>query len=495
MIRKHWREAMPHVILFGVVALILLFIPFRFVFEFDPDEGIELIKGLLVSRGYVLFEQIYTDQPPLLALVLAGTISVFGPEVPIARAVILVFSILLVGSAVAYLQREWGRWHAISWVVAVFSLPYYLQLSLSVMPGLPAIALAMLSVAALAAWHRTMRFPFLLVSAIALGLSVMTKLLTAILLPLLGCGLLLEAILCVRGRRPRWSCAKNLVIWGVTVALTAACVLLSAGGRGEYGQLIGTHIDARQVPLFQAQSQTANLIFYTKDTWPLFVLALVGTFFAVRRRKWTTLYFVGWALLGTLLLANTVPTWYHHQLLVTVPAAVLAAVALPEAFAALGSRAVSVRQRWASWLGAAAVVILFGAFVLPGLRDFTHELDFDLPNIRDPREGEASPEQFVLKRIIDATEVGERIVTDRPMFAFRANLEIPPELATFSLKRLQTGDPTEQDLVALIEATKPRVVLLGRFVLPKVREALERSYSRVFRQDRLRLWIRAADAE
>ena len=42
---------------FSLFALVILFLPFRFVFELDRDEGVNLIKSVLITQG----DDLYSD--------------------------------------------------------------------------------------------------------------------------------------------------------------------------------------------------------------------------------------------------------------------------------------------------------------------------------------------------------------------------------------------------------------------------------------------------
>jgi hypothetical protein len=61
------RLARPEVLIFISTAafflLIFLYYPFRARFEFDPDEGINAIKALMLARGFPLYSQIWSDLP------------------------------------------------------------------------------------------------------------------------------------------------------------------------------------------------------------------------------------------------------------------------------------------------------------------------------------------------------------------------------------------------------------------------------------------------
>ena len=58
----------------GVAVAYLLgsfaFTEFRDVFEFNPDEGNNLVKALLLEQGHTFTRGIWSDQPPLFAYAL-----------------------------------------------------------------------------------------------------------------------------------------------------------------------------------------------------------------------------------------------------------------------------------------------------------------------------------------------------------------------------------------------------------------------------------------
>jgi hypothetical protein len=62
--RPGWKDLY---LLLPLVFLILmvLYFPFRERFEFDPDEGVEAMKALLLARGYSMYSDIWSDHPPL----------------------------------------------------------------------------------------------------------------------------------------------------------------------------------------------------------------------------------------------------------------------------------------------------------------------------------------------------------------------------------------------------------------------------------------------
>jgi len=69
----------------------------------------------------------------------------------------------------------------------------------------------------------------------------------------------------------------------------------------------------------------------------------------------------------------------------------------------------------------------------------------------------------LFSRIIELAPQTEWMVTDSPMFAFRARLKVPPFLAVFSGKRLATGELTPEEVLEQIALYKPEQVLFARF--------------------------------
>ncbi len=94
----------------------------------------------------------------------------------------------------------------------------------------------------------------------------------------------------------------------------------------------------------------------------------------------------------------------------------------------------------------------------------------------------------------------DRIWSDQPplfslmlkawMDAFRAGLLVPPEMAVFAEKRLETGFLTQEAVLGVITEYQPEQILLGRFELGRVEDALAGRYELVLRGSAGDLFIR-----
>src|SRR5574341_1331231 len=157
------------------LGFVFAFSTFRREFQFDTDEGIDLMRAMLVHRGYPLYARVVCDQPPgliyLLVLVfrLAGDLP--GDQVGAARGVVMLFSALLVWAAARTALLLHGRLAAILVLPFILMMPSYIQLSASVMAEVPSLALAMTALVLVLEWHRDRRGVWLALSGLALGFA------------------------------------------------------------------------------------------------------------------------------------------------------------------------------------------------------------------------------------------------------------------------------------------------------------------------------------
>ncbi len=174
---KTWGNTLGDLLLPIAIALIFLvftfsYFPFREKLQFDTDEGLNLMRSMLVARGHSLYSEISSDQPPLFTQLLAVLFSVAGFEVNPARTLVLLFSTLLVWSGAQFLQLTWGKLAAILFLPMTIMVPRYLVLSTSVMIGVPSIALAAVSMLFVILWHQQRNSLWLALSGFTLALSM-----------------------------------------------------------------------------------------------------------------------------------------------------------------------------------------------------------------------------------------------------------------------------------------------------------------------------------
>lgn len=492
-LQSWWRvELFFHLILpLTVAVIVLFFFPYRAQFEFSSDEGVNLMKSMLMDNGYQLYGQIWSDQPPLFSYILAGVMRLAGYNVAPARTLILIFTCLLLWAAIQFMRLTWGNGVAFTSVILLFLLPRFFFLSFAVMIGMPAIALAMLSLLFLAYWHRQRKWIWLALSAAILTLSVLTKLFTGLLAPIFLIGLVTDEY--YRGKAAGKTWLQILfpgVVWGVIFGLLGLVIGLALVGWDNIPQLLQSHLAAASAPQY-AQTEF-TLGWYLRPLIPFLVLSILGATLTIQRKSWLSLYLVAWAGLAYALLAGHTPVWDHHQLLITIPAAMMAAIAVYE----IVYRQILVQSiikplmlNFASLLIVLSLVTFIGYFFPFQIREPFNYLSLKpVLNVSDLYLGPNYDK--ILRVVFKYAPKTEWMVTDLPMFAYRAGLLVPPNLAVITSKRYTSGLITEDEIVQTIKDYQPGIILLGRFEYPMVKTSLTRDYQLVYEADQADLFIR-----
>lgn len=489
---KAWWGKLRILLLPILIALIFLvftfsYYPFREKLQYDADEGLNLMRSMLVSLGHPLYSEVSSDQPPLFNQILGLLFRVVGFEVNPARLLVLLFSTVLVWACAQFLQLVWGKLAAILFLPLVIMAPEYLRLSTSVMIGVPSIALAAVSMLFVSVWHQNRKVVWLALSGFALALSVLIKLFTGFLVPLFLAGIIASAHFDKRDEGFSWKMFQPALIWIICFAGLAILLGLVLVGPQNVWLIVFPHLAAPVTESLEGDRYTINA--HLQAAVPLLFLGLFGVLFSVYKRNWLALYPLAWAVLAYVLFSFYSPVFYHHQLLITVPAAVLAAAGVGEGILALVRlRVPSHFVRFQTLLGAGALIgfVLISAHYLPVL---DREL-LDSPRITGFSLKTTPWRLRVLSTMNEYIDRTHWIVTDTPMYAFRVHRPVPPNLATFSAKRLATGSLTEQDILAAMREYQPEQVLMARFTIPALEAYLQENYTLILTEEFFRLFIR-----
>ncbi len=428
-----------------LLVLLGVFHPFRDVFVFDPDEGNNLIKARLVADGHRLYADVWSDQPALFTHLLRGWCAMTGWTVEHGRMLVVLCSCVLLGALYRAVRVTAGAPAAIAACVLLAASFGYLRLSVSVMLAVPSLMFAMLSICA-ALQHRVDgRGVWLAVSGVCLALSIFVKMWTLLLVPVV-----------MLAAQPRdWR--RPLLWWGTSFAATAVVLLLATVPFSELGQLVRPHIDVRQAGTFEGNTRGfAQLV--AGDLF-LVLLAVVGIVLVMQQRLWTQLVPIVWAAVALAVLAGHQPLWYHHYLLLSVPLSWCGGIAVgrlagrPWLQRCRGWRGVATAYAWGLTLAAGTAVVLL-AWRAPAVyaRDFKAW----------PGAGDAHQRQLVelMRQLPHPTN---RAVVDHQILAFRAGLDVPPQLAVTSLKRRWGGGLSDVDIIDVLDSYRPdQIVLSGQ---------------------------------
>jgi len=455
--RRSWGRVVGHwapLAAAGVyLALMLTYHPFRDVFEFDMDEGNNVIKALLVDRGWELYSQVWSDQPPLFTHLLRWCFRLFGWDVNNARILVLLFASAIVFALYDSLRLTWGHRAAVAGVILLMCTKYFVTLSVSVMVGLPAIAFAMLCVWALLRWASGGGAGWLAAAGVLMGLSLATKLFTAFLLPVFAVWIFLVSYRRSGGLSNVRRLVLPLAVWSVCVVVTAGAILVLTVGPTNLDQLYRTHAEARRSESYSQGATVTMLKENIRGDWYVCALATLGTVYMLLRHRYVLLIAPAWWAAALVVLWGHSPVWYHHHLLLTVPGCLAGGVAVGELLTG------GFRLQW-------DFGVIAGTLLRPATAIVTIMLT--LAVLTGAKRDKPKPwlfwrdhDRFVVELMRFYRDQTTTVVTDRQMYAFRAGYEVPANLSVTSHKRLVTKNLTAEQIVRTIEQENPEQIILS----------------------------------
>jgi 4-amino-4-deoxy-L-arabinose transferase-like glycosyltransferase len=490
----YWIDRSAILIPLVFLVLMVWLAPISFPAEFDTDEGVNLMKAMLVSRGHGLYAEVWSDQPPVLTWLLAATFRAFGASVTAGRALVLFFSALLLWAFYQAVRLSASRTAAWLGVLLLVFSAWYLRLSIAVMVGLPALALAMLSTYFFLLSRSGSRTVFLMASGMTLALAMQTKLLAGMLAPVM----LTYALLVGdgEGRQPsklRWRLRSD-ILWSASLFVSFAVMGLLFRSLN-LSQLVQPHLGYATRSAFPGSNLSAVRDLLLREIG-LLPFALVGTIWALRERRRIVWLPLGWFLVALAFLIYEKPLWYHHATVLTVPLAWLAALGADAWIGALRR----LTSRWKvsagfrsqgaagalrlTCIGLVGVVCLYLAFfgsftVRPRFVDELRRLTpaYNAEVAAFVREGYAGEPGWVF--------------SDRPIYAFRAGLPVPPPIAALTVKRMRSTGVSDQEMAAVLQSYHPEIVVLERFrpdYGPVFRSALASRYEPISTSQTTEVW-------
>ena len=457
----------------------LCLMPIRQAFQFDSDEGIELIKAVLHSEGFPLYTKIWNDQPPLLTILLSYWFDLFGKSIFAARILILSFATLLIWSFCQTLRIYLGKLPAILGTLLLSVSCNFLRLSVSVMFGLPSLALAMLSIYTLILYQQKPRLYLLILSGSFLALSLQTKLFTLFLVPVLVFQLI-EFKLRESKNKALLSHLFYPAIWWLASILGVFIVIGISCNSFNFEQLLQASLGQNVKDAFPRKSSPQNIILMFLQDFDYVLLAIPGISLLLQKKEGLNKLPLIWLLTVTLLLLNYKPIWYHHYLLLSIPLTWLATYGATLAFGYFkeeGWHSVFKLQKLKeiTLSGVAAAFFIFSMLVLP-----IKLTVIQLQNQSFLQQSHINVE--VMASLYKYKQYTHWIFTDIPIYAFYADLDVPPEIAVFARKRLASGYLTDELLTSVMEMYHPEQVILGRFpeVRKQLKDYLNQNYSKVY---------------
>jgi Dolichyl-phosphate-mannose-protein mannosyltransferase len=486
------------------------------VWEFDTDEGINLIKASLYSQGFSLYTEIWNDQPPLFTIVLDYWFNLFGQSMIAARLLVLILACILVWSFYEILTITIGTISALAGTLLLVTAWTFSRLSVSVMIGLPSLSLAMLSIYCLVLYKRRNNRFLLAISGSLLALSLQIKLITAFLIPLLIL-YLLDPVLLIRkfnsssshlkinstdlskNRCPdlrlleevadlersyfngiHLKIARNQIIFSILFWITVFLATYIFTGilfhSINLDQVLQPHLTERD-KVGSWLEAVQSLFQLLREDIHYLLLGSLGILVILIKRKREGLLPIAWLGGAFLLISTHNPVWYHHYLLLWLPITWLAAYAIAIPIEFFERKAyhfkLSISQLRQLLLPGFIIVLLILAL-------------YRIPDrLTRPINERPVQDQNVINLVMSYKPQTHWMFTDRPIYAFYAGLPVPPEVAVMSRKRFHSGNLTFDDLLAILQRYHPEQIVLAKYIddikgNPELRTYIEQNYSKTY---------------
>lgn len=445
-IKKTWLVAT--LVLITVLNLFLINNPIKSTFEYDPDEGTQLMKSALYFKGFSLYKEIWDDQPPLFTVIVSSCFKLFGLSAYPARLMALFFSGLLLFAFYLSIRKLSGFLCAFTAMIFLILSACYVRLSASVMAGLPCLTFALWAVYC-AILYKDLRLKWLLIlSAGLMAVSAQIKLFSALLIPVV-----LTYIMIPLRREPKTNIRGNylgiLTYWLGTFCAVFVIITLMFFNLNIplfWQQLFQPHLN-RLFPEKTGLSIIAEMTFADYD---IVLLAFTGIILFFKQKKKELFLPVAWLVLICIIFSFYRPLWYHYYPLVSIPLCWLAGNSFSEFFRMQINRDFPMRKNFPR--SSPVILLVLSILLLP----------LKYGRMLESINGRTTIQEKNLVNFISEYK-GSWIVTDRPMFAFYCGLLVPPEIALISNKRLYSRNFSDRYLNRILKTYKPNLLLLGRF--------------------------------
>ena len=418
-------------------------------YEFNPDEGLEVGKALLMARGYELYNDIWNDQPPLFSGVLVLLEYVFPESVAAKRLFVLICSVLALHAFFNIVRRQagiFGAWMA-TLLLATFGV--YPAISVSVMAGIPAIAVILVCFDLLTGKRGTSAAKIAL-AGLLFGFSLQFKLFVVVAAPALCLTVLTES-------RAEWPVRLTLI------CLAGLATAISFFGIGWWfdlpirDQALAPHFTEQLRAKHTIGASVDRIMGYLRGDTFLLVLGVLGAVAAVFSSDRRLLVPILWVVCSVISLLFHYPVWNHHLILIAAPLAWLGGFFAKTLLDILGR---SIDRRSVKWVVSAVLLWLAADSYRP-------------PISVESELGPAAVQS--LGQNLD--ESADWVLSDKPMDAYRVGLLVPPELVVWSHKRVNAGNLGTPDILKALAQRRPHQVLLRRFPVPgEVQHYLQEHY-------------------
>jgi hypothetical protein len=405
------------------------------IFEVQGDDGIELAKAQLVVEHPGLVYKVWNDQPWFLSRIYAVFLKLFGySPVPIRLLTMLASSVGLASILLLTDARSWGL--RIGVITAYLLFPSIAVLSLSAMVEVTVISLAALGNALLMRCKITV--PLIILCSVIIGLSLTMKF-TALLFVPSALGIVISDV-----RRNLTTSVAYAVLLVADVTFVPLVCEFAWNPRFLF-QVIGVHSEAR------LRMDDVGLQFGLRHAVPLTGMVILSVVNGIRY----------WRSIEVGLRVYTVAA-----VMATFAEAALHRPWWPSYYTHIGFALIPffMRTAWLAWKNAPqdmlAMPILFSLRLLMLSLAVTAQSMYVFQEVRG-LTGRLLIQNAILESISHLSRAGDTVYSCNAAFPFYGHLSQIPDLTVVTLKRVATGNITDQQVCEVVERQYPSFVILS----------------------------------
>lgn len=462
---------------FGCVC----FLPLKSAFQLGGDEGFELVKGLMWSKGFVFYRDIWNDQPPVHTFLLGILFKMFGNEVFVARLLAVFFG---GGLLVVFYNLICGiSGRVVACVASLFlvAAPEFLHLSASVMLEIPALSLGLFSVWLFKVSRDRCDVKLLIFSGIIMGLAFQTKMISALFLPPMAITLVTSVKFnCYfSSLRTSWQIFSPLLGWFFVVIAITGCIFVVSDET--VSLLWGTHFTniTESGKLGTPQDYPFSWLVFKDYLDGVLGVVIALTCICFNRRLRDILFPLG--LLITLLFVHSFhrPYWRYYDVHFSIPISWLAGYGIVNTCKWVLRTDFKIR-----FIIESLFALLFVSICL-----YSGSRVFDQIQLMTSR---GKWQDFKIIDVVKQKSSNTRwFYSDENLYEFYCGLKVPPELTVVPLKRFWVHQITREAICRFIERYQPEQLLLkdGGETEMMLREFLVTHYVETSREETMVLYV------
>jgi hypothetical protein len=482
---RSWQNHWDVFLVIFAITFIFSFFPLGTAFQFGGDEGYELMKALLCCKGFSLYTQIWDDQPPLYTFILKEAFQLAGPTILVGRLVAAAFGLLLFAAFYLLIRQRSGRATGGFATFFLIASPGVLLLSVSVMQEVAMFGTALFSVWLLSHYRKNPRKKWLIASGIAMGIAAELKL-SALLF--VGPAALIEIALASRQENSATSLRgfrRNAFIWSAAT-LSVLTVVTLIWARGSFEELWRSHFTAQPVPGLGNSKDLHFPFFFVRDHIECVLAALFAIILAAQTgRLWELTVPVTLLLTAALVHMFYRPWWNYYYLHFAIPLAWLTGWAVNDLVRRVLQHFAKRRFHFTTTAWARLGLCALAAIAVARSE---RRLEGVLADITRHLRADANPIVQQMKKYRGRTNW---VYTEDPIYAFHAQLLMPPELAVVTPKRFWSGQITSEQIIEQCIKYKAQLLV---FSLANTNDSrwdklLNHSYQREFQDESYTLYV------